>query len=688
MRINRYTIPKLPRNKYNQSTKIGYTSNGGGGTTIINNNTESTQVYDGLDSTAIDVALSANQGRILDNEKLSRTSEDTALGRITFQNGLKAYNDVRCGGFNDNGNTGIGAAFYKNYNDWNCIADDINARKKLTAKDIVTTSFKASLGTINTLNSTDGNITNLTSDKATIGTINALNGIHSDGNITLGSDDIGITKDADGHWKLTIDNAKVKGRLDVQTLAIEQAKYIGGKLYCTKAAITVDNIASSPQISKDVYRCIFKNTDSEGRQIYNQFEVGDLAFCQTWHNNGVKRYWREVVGKGNNYIDLSKAHCETDSDEPAEGDDIVQLGNLHDPARQGALVIEPLMLNVYKNIRTYLLPSPTISINTTLSKINAQLINADTNENITTTFSNMNNRITAEADKIHYDDNGDITNINKNGLMLTSEFSKMFSQAVDKDNNIVKQAEISTFIDTDEANNLISNATIQADKINFNGKTIINNNFKVDEVGNLDINGKITTNEGKIGQFDITEKGLYNDAANGIAEIEIVDSREYTQKDFTVGKENSRNYLCQMSNRNFPTLNVVSEHGTALTCYSDTDWSLKASKSLIEGLHLGVTIINDNTLQSLTATETYITSYNDIIGLGYSNADMRIYLPAVTKAKGKILIIKNFTDHAAHIWSNEKTSNIVAEIKPQIVYNMSKGENIMMYCDGTYWFKF
>ena len=301
----------------------------------------------------------------------------------------------------------------------------------------------------------------------------------------------------------------------------------------------------------------------------------------------------------------------------------------------------------------------------------------------------MDAAIKAEASKIQYTEDGRIKNIDKTGLMLKNDFASMFAQAVNENGDIVKQAQISTFITSDDAYDIVSNAEIMADRINFKGQTIINNHFKVDLNGNLEIDGKITTTEGKIGQFDITQKGLYNDAVNGLAQIHIKDDREYTQKDFSIGVENSKKYLCEMSNRNDPCLNVVSEHNTALNCYSDTGWSLKSSKTLIEGMHQNVTIINDTYLNNTAATDTYLTVYQDIIGLGYTNDELRVYLPKAKDAQGKTYIIKNFTDHTAHIWSGEKTeSRIVLGIKPQLVYNMSRGESIFLFCDGTYWFVF
>lgn len=89
--------------------------------------------------------------------------------------------------------------------------------------------------------------------------------------------------------------------------------------------------------------------------------------------------------------------------------------------------------------------------------------------------------------KVTFDTSGNITNYNKSGLVTTANFNQLFSEAGDT-NGYVKRAEISTFITQTQAGQLISNATIQADKINFSGKTIINGKFIVDTNGNLTMN--------------------------------------------------------------------------------------------------------------------------------------------------------------------------------------------------------
>lgn len=79
------------------------------------------------------------------------------------------------------------------------------------------------------------------------------------------------------------------------------------------------------------------------------------------------------------------------------------------------------------------------------------------------------------------------------GAVLTTEFAGLFSTAFTNKGGVVK-SEISSFITKDTAGNMISNATIQADKINLTGHcmnfsggqiTITTPNFKLDSTGSI-----------------------------------------------------------------------------------------------------------------------------------------------------------------------------------------------------------
>lgn len=153
-----------------------------------------------------------------------------------------------------------------------------------------------------------------------------------------------------------VDRLRVRVKAYFETLEIVNANSIGGKqiitpgggVYLREVAdreTVVD--AETGETTENVwpyYRCRFL-TEQDGRKIENRFKVGDLAISQSFNlkagtSEGVTNhyYWREVVGVGEDYIDLSKSVCDTGSDAPMAEDTVCQLGNRSDKDRQGALV--------------------------------------------------------------------------------------------------------------------------------------------------------------------------------------------------------------------------------------------------------------------------------------------------------------------------------------------------------------
>ena len=119
-----------------------------------------------------------------------------------------------------------------------------------------------------------------------------------------------------------------------------------------------------PSVYGAVYRCYFL-TDDGDTAIENRFRVGNLVRSQTFNiQSGVYEnvsnhyWWRLVTGVGKDWIELSDTHCDTDSDIPAVGDVIVQLGDISDPDYQSAIVLSAYgdgapYLTFYQGINSY-----------------------------------------------------------------------------------------------------------------------------------------------------------------------------------------------------------------------------------------------------------------------------------------------------------------------------------------------
>ena len=113
-----------------------------------------------------------------------------------------------------------------------------------------------------------------------------------------------------------------------------------------------------------VYRCYFLTDDGE-KAIENRFRVGNLVRSQTFNikpgvyeNVSNHYWWRLVTAVGKDWIELSETHCDTDSDIPAVGDVIVQLGDISDPDYQSAIVLSAYgdgapYLTFYQGVNSY-----------------------------------------------------------------------------------------------------------------------------------------------------------------------------------------------------------------------------------------------------------------------------------------------------------------------------------------------
>ena len=127
-----------------------------------------------------------------------------------------------------------------------------------------------------------------------------------------------------------------------------------------------------------------------------------------------------------------------------------------------------------------------------------------------TEIEQTNEAINALATKVVFDENGNVTNISKSGLLVTEDKTELKTSISDVEGKIQSEATIKTWI-TDG----ISNATIEANKINLSGHTmafsgsqitIDTTNFKLDAAGNVTMNGAVTATSGKIGSFSITDR--------------------------------------------------------------------------------------------------------------------------------------------------------------------------------------
>ena len=111
-------------------------------------------------------------------------------------------------------------------------------------------------------------------------------------------------------------------------------------------------------------RCWFVADDGE-TAIENRFRVGNLVRSQTFNikagvHEGVSNrfWWREVIGVGDDFIDIAIARCAEGSDLPAVDDVCVQFGDLNDIDYQSAIVLSAYgegapYFTMYQGVNSY-----------------------------------------------------------------------------------------------------------------------------------------------------------------------------------------------------------------------------------------------------------------------------------------------------------------------------------------------
>lgn len=153
---------------------------------------------------------------------------------------------------------------------------------------------------------------------------------------------------------LEVDHLLVRKAAEFVKLVIRELQSVGGEIVLSPASMKVSNVESIPKGSSspdyesgapyEMTRCYFLQKAGD-REIVNQFVENDLVRCQTFNiKTGTSEsarnryYWRRVHAVGSDYIDVVNSSGEG-TDQPAAGDELVQMGNTTDTARQSVVVL-------------------------------------------------------------------------------------------------------------------------------------------------------------------------------------------------------------------------------------------------------------------------------------------------------------------------------------------------------------
>lgn len=184
---------------------------------------------------------------------------------------------------------------------------------------------------------------------------------------------------------LEVDRLLVRKAAEFVKLVIRVLQSVGGEIVLSPASMKINKVDflkkgtllpeyGPTPLRYDVYRCssLTKRGDEE---ITNPFVVNDLVRCQTFNikegttaNAKNKYYWRRVTAVGTDHIDiLALSGGNYGDSQPEVGDELVQMGNTTDVARQSVLYLSAYgddspSIKLYKGVNDYTLDGKEIFV--------------------------------------------------------------------------------------------------------------------------------------------------------------------------------------------------------------------------------------------------------------------------------------------------------------------------------------
>ncbi len=184
---------------------------------------------------------------------------------------------------------------------------------------------------------------------------------------------------------LEVDRLLVRKAAEFVKLVIRELQSVGGEIVLSPASMKINKVDflkkgtllpeyGPTPLRYDVYRCSFL-TKRGDEEITNPFTVNDLVRCQTFNikegttaNAKNKYYWRRVMLVGTDYIDiLALSGGNYGDSQPEVGDELVQMGNTTDTARQSVLYLSAYgsdspSIKLYKGVNDYTLDGKEIFV--------------------------------------------------------------------------------------------------------------------------------------------------------------------------------------------------------------------------------------------------------------------------------------------------------------------------------------
>ncbi len=126
----------------------------------------------------------------------------------------------------------------------------------------------------------------------------------------------------------TFDNLTVRKEMSVYSLLVQQIRANNGSLWVSDSAKITEVVEADG--------CYLCEVDTDGGALPIPFMEGDWLRCQRWTGKDIKYYTAKVIFVNQDTFILSD---KDGAGIPAAGDELVRIGNVSNPDRQGALYL-------------------------------------------------------------------------------------------------------------------------------------------------------------------------------------------------------------------------------------------------------------------------------------------------------------------------------------------------------------
>lgn len=232
-------------------------------------------------------AFDLDAGSPVRDQFLSSVNDDTAYGRITFEELIKCLSGLTTGDYKS------GASGGKFDNDGNLEAHTAVIRTLAQ----IATAYVQQIGSERFINGFAGEGWQIWNDIAT------------------------------GNWNLEIDSLTVRKLMTVYEVLIQKIRAIGGQIIVSAGNGKIKEVQTDEEAGN--YTITFEDE--------NTFAVGDLVRCQTWTGANVKHYWVRVSAATADGIVVPVT--EFKGVKPEQGDECVLMGSTDNPLRQNVVSI-------------------------------------------------------------------------------------------------------------------------------------------------------------------------------------------------------------------------------------------------------------------------------------------------------------------------------------------------------------